>query len=163
MSMRNRLACAAKQIVCDLFWFAAASVFVCSIFQAPAVAGELRAATTAPKVSELASATFKQRCTSCHTFGKGTKVGPDLRGLTDRRSRKWLIRFVQSSSSLIASGDPVATALFAEFKGQRMPDWTDLTEKEVADLLDYLAAGAPEQKPLDERGSDTATAAEREL
>jgi cytochrome c2 len=163
VSMRCRVACIAKYIFHKSHPVAAASVVACSIFSATAVADEPGAATARPQLSERAAATFQQRCTSCHTFGKGTKVGPDLRGIADRRNRKWLIRFIRSSSSLIASGDTVAAALFAEFKGQRMPDWSDLPEKEVADIVDYLAAGAPEQKPLDERGADTATAAEKAL
>jgi mono/diheme cytochrome c family protein len=128
-----------------------------------ALAQGLAAGTIAPQFPAQAATTFKQRCTACHTFGNGTKVGPDLRGVTERRSREWLTRFVRSSSALIASGDPVAIALFAEFKGQRMPDWIDLTEKEVAGILDYLAAGAPDSKPADERTADTATPAEVDL
>ena len=30
---------------------------------------------------------FTTRCTACHTFGKGVKVGPDLKGVTERRQR----------------------------------------------------------------------------
>jgi protein SCO1/2 len=40
---------------------------------------------------------FNQRCTACHTFGKGVKVGPDLKGVTARRQRPWLLKFVRSS------------------------------------------------------------------
>src|SRR5882672_6346782 len=71
---------------------------------------------------------FNQRCTACHTFGHGVKVGPDLKGVTQRRTRPWILGFVRGSSSVIASGDPTATALFGEFKGVRMPDWSDLSE-----------------------------------
>src|SRR5512132_4077652 len=71
--------------------------------------------------SEAASI-FNQRCAGCHTYGKGIRVGPDLKGVTDRHPRIWLLRFIRSSQTVIHSGDPVATALFREFKQQRMPD-----------------------------------------
>lgn len=113
--------------------------------------------------SAQAAATFQGRCTACHTYGKGVKVGPDLKGVTDRRDRRWLVQFIHGSSTMIASGDPTAVALFSEFKRQRMPDWTDLSERQIGDLLDYLAAGGPGVKPLDERSAEAATAADVEL
>ncbi|HZD95183.1 MAG TPA: c-type cytochrome, partial [Candidatus Sulfotelmatobacter sp.] len=82
------------------------------------------------KFTAEAAATFNKRCTACHTYGKGIKVGPDLKGVNDRRKRDWLVKFVHASSIVIKSGDPTATALFAEFKQQRMPDWADLSEKQ---------------------------------
>src|SRR5205823_2366847 len=91
------------------------------------------------KFSAEAAATFNKRCTACHTFGKGVKVGPDLKDVTKRRDRAWLHKFIRGSSSVIGSGDPIATKLFAEFRQQRMPDWVDLSEKQVDDILDYLA------------------------
>jgi len=92
---------------------------------------------------------FNQRCTACHTFGKGVKVGPDLKGVTVRRQRPWLLKFVRSSQTVIAAGDPIATELFRTFKKQRMPDWTDLSPQDVNAILDWLAVDGPEQKPAD--------------
>ena len=103
---------------------------------------------------------FNQRCTACHTFGKGVKVGPDLKGVTVRRQRPWLLKFVRSSQQVIAGGDPVANELFRTFKRQRMPDWTDLSPQDVNAILDWLAADGPEQKPADERDAELATAAD---
>ena len=103
---------------------------------------------------------FNQRCTACHTFGKGVKVGPDLKGVTVRRQRPWLLKFIRSSQQVIASGDPVANELFRTFKRQRMPDWTDLSPQDVAAILDWLAADGPDQKPADERDAELAGAAE---
>ncbi|PYP87706.1 MAG: hypothetical protein DMG65_16690 [Candidatus Angelobacter sp. Gp1-AA117] len=112
------------------------------------------------KFSAEAAATFNKRCTACHTFGKGVKVGPDLKDVTKRRDRPWLHKFIRGSSSVIASGDSVATKLFAEFRQQRMPDWVDLSEKQVDDILDYLAMSGPDIKPADERNAELATAAD---
>lgn len=100
---------------------------------------------------------FNQRCTACHTFGKGVKVGPDLKGVTARRGRPWLLKFVRSSQRVIAGGDPIATELFRTFKRQRMPDWPDLAPQDVNAILDWLAADGPDQKPADERDAELAT------
>ncbi len=115
------------------------------------------------KFSPEAAATFNKRCTACHTYGKGIKVGPDLKGVTERRKRDWLLKFIHASSNVIKSGDPIATALFSEYKKQRMPDWTDLSDKQVHDILDYIAIGGPDIKPADERNAAVATAAETEM
>lgn len=115
------------------------------------------------KFSPEAAATFNKRCTACHTYGKGIKVGPDLKGATERRKRDWLVKFIQGSSNVIKSGDPTAVSLFAQFKQQRMPDWTDLSEKQVNDILDFVAIGGPDIKPADERSAELALPAEIEM
>jgi cytochrome c2 len=114
------------------------------------------------KFSAEAAAIFNRRCTACHTYGKGIKVGPDLKGVTGRRTHDWLLKFIRASSMVIKSGDPTATKLFAEFKGQRMPDWTDLSENQITGILDYLTLGGPDIKPADEKNAETATPAEIE-
>lgn len=106
---------------------------------------------------------FNQRCTACHTFGKGVKVGPDLKGVATRRTRAWFLGFVRSSQMVIDSGDQIASSLFEQFKRQRMPDWLDLTDAQVGALFDWFAANGPEQRELDERSAELATAADLEL
>jgi nitrate reductase gamma subunit/mono/diheme cytochrome c family protein len=105
---------------------------------------------------------FTTRCMACHTFGKGVKVGPDLKGVTERRQRPWLLKFVRASSTVIASGDPIATDLLAQFNQLRMPDWTDLSEAQIGSILDWLAANGPDQQDPDARTADQVTPAEIE-
>src|SRR5262249_32009316 len=77
-------------------------------------------------VSSVASAapdpstTFTRNCSSCHTFGHGVLVGPDLKGATDRHDRKWLTAWISSSERLIQSGGATARAVLAEFKRERV-------------------------------------------
>jgi mono/diheme cytochrome c family protein len=123
------------------------------VFAAGVLPARAARATDAKKI-------FNQRCTACHTFGKGVKVGPDLKGVTVRRQRPWLLKFVRSSQQVIAGGDPVANELFRTFKRQRMPDWTDLSPQDVNAILDWLAVDGPDQKPADERDAELATAAD---
>jgi mono/diheme cytochrome c family protein len=109
-----------------------------------------------------AGALFQTKCTGCHTFGKGIRVGPDLKHVTDRHPRSWLIAWIKSSARLIESGDPIAIALFRSFREQRMPDH-DLSDAQIGELLDFLAANGPdaaEQQGL--RDASSATAADVE-
>ena len=108
-----------------------------------AVLGLVTPAAAEPESSSL----FATKCASCHTFGKGERIGPDLKGVTDRRPRAWLTAWIRSSEKMIRAGDPEAVAVFRKYRSQRMPDHA-LSDAQVAALLDYLAAGGPE---LDER------------
>ncbi|HKB10164.1 MAG TPA: c-type cytochrome [Vicinamibacterales bacterium] len=113
-------------------------------------------ATTASAAPDPAT-TFARNCSSCHTFGSGIKVGPDLKGVTDRHDRKWLTAWIASSDRLIQSGDPQAQTLFTKFKKQRMPDQR-LAPEEIGVLLDYLAAGGPARAAQrSERAIESAT------
>jgi len=89
------------------------------------------------------AAVFVKKCTGCHTYGKGERVGPDLKGVTDRRPRAWLMSWIQSSQRMVAGGDPTAKMLFEKFKHERMPD-QNLAADDISGLLDFLAAGGPE-------------------
>lgn len=87
-------------------------------------------------------AVFTARCGACHTVGRGDDVGPDLAGVTERRDRDWLVPFIRSSQSVIASGDEVATELFERFGQTTMPDHP-YSDEEIHRLLDYIEAGGP--------------------
>jgi mono/diheme cytochrome c family protein len=119
------------------------------------------AAHAAPGAAD-AKKIFNQRCTACHSYGHGIKVGPDLKGVTARRNRPWLLKFVRSSQTVIGAGDPVAVNLYSDFKKQRMPDWTDLSEEQIGAILDWFAVNGPEQKEPDERNAILATAQDLE-
>lgn len=80
---------------------------------------------------------FTQRCSSCHSMGDGDKVGPDLKGVLDRREEAWVTRFLKSPGAMIDSGDAVASALLKKFNGIRMPD-QQLTDEERTGLFAYF-------------------------
>jgi len=119
--------------------------------------------TSPSHAANEASSLFKTKCTGCHTFGKGIRVGPDLKGVTDRHTRQWLIAWIKSSTKVIQSGDPLAVALFRAFKEQRMPDH-EMSDPQIVALLDYLAIGGPESDEQQKiRDASTATVADIEL
>jgi len=135
---------------------ALAGVIRCALVAATVTSFLLTLPAVAADSSEAANI-FKKRCSACHTFGKGAKVGPDLKGVNERRKRDWLLKFVRSSQTTIQSGDPIAATLFQQFQRQRMPDWTDLSPETIGAILDYFAVNGPEQKEPDEYPAESAT------
>ena len=98
---------------------------------APASAGG-NAAAVDPAAQKL----FLTKCSSCHAFGKGKIVGPDLKGATDRRDEAWLRKFIKAPSTMLDS-DPVAKQLLADHGGVRMPD-LGLSDAEVDSLIGLI-------------------------
>jgi cytochrome c2 len=84
---------------------------------------------------------FTLRCATCHNVNK-TLVGPALAGVDERRSIEWIIKFVQSSQSLIKQGDEQANAIFAKFNGIQMPNHPDLTADNIRDIVSFIKSEA---------------------
>ena len=80
---------------------------------------------------------FTQKCAACHTIGKGKLVGPDLSGVTKKRSEEWLLKFISSSQKFINSGDEEAKKVFEEFNKVVMPD-PGLSDGEIKTLLAFI-------------------------
>lgn len=104
---------------------------------------------------------FARKCGSCHTVGKGVRVGPDLKDVHKRRPRAWLETFVKAPSTLLDS-DPEARNLLAEFKGVKMPD-LGLADKEVKVLVDLLVRCSSEPCNLAGKFVAATTATERDM
>ncbi len=86
---------------------------------------------------------FLQKCTACHTIGGGKLIGPDLANVQNRRTEEWIIKFVQSSQSLINSGDSAAIAVFDQHNKIVMPD-QDLKVNEIKSIIDYISTSSPD-------------------
>jgi mono/diheme cytochrome c family protein len=94
------------------------------------------AAQKAPDAQSPAEDLFARKCGSCHTVGKGQRVGPDLKDVAKRRPRAWLDSFVKAPSAMLDS-DADARNLLADFKGVRMPD-LGLQDADVKSLVDLV-------------------------
>ncbi len=81
-----------------------------------------------------------QVCKACHTIGGGKLVGPDLKGIADKRDEAWLISFIQNSQDMIQSGDEQAVKVFNEFNKIPMPV-NKLTDEQVIGVLTFIANG----------------------
>jgi len=100
------------------------------LVSAPAIAGAQ---------TSLGEQKFTAVCSACHTIGEGVRVGPDLKGVHDRRSEEWLLKFIPSPQKMIDSGDPAAVELHKKFP-VTMPDQT-LSASEIKAVLAYIKAG----------------------
>jgi protein SCO1 len=80
---------------------------------------------------------FQKTCGSCHTIGKGQRVGPDLAGLLARRDRAWVKEYMMAPDVVRKRGDPIAQELAAQYRAVRMPNLR-LSDSDVADLMHYL-------------------------
>lgn len=96
-------------------------------------------ARAADPAVEPGATTFNTLCIACHTIGGGNLVGPDLAGITDKRSQQWLVDFITSSQAMVQAGDPDAVALFEEYNGMIMPDAL-VPEQEVLAVIGYMAS-----------------------
>jgi len=103
-----------------------------------------------------ATVAFEKKCSSCHTIGGGVLKGPDLKGVGKRRSSDWIVKFVQSSSSLIASGDVEAVKLFNQFEQKEMPD-QNLSKEDVLELIAFIETGGTQTQAVAARSALDAT------
>ncbi len=79
---------------------------------------------------------FAQHCTKCHTVGQGDRVGPDLKDVTKRRERDWLIGLIADPDPYL-DNDPVAKELLKKYNGVRMPN-LKLSQVQAEDLLKFI-------------------------
>jgi mono/diheme cytochrome c family protein len=86
---------------------------------------------------------YKANCVSCHQMDKKV-IGPALRGVNDKYSQEWLLKWIKNSAELIASGDPDAIAIYEEYNKSPMTAFTYLSDEEVLSILEYIEV-APEK------------------
>ena len=83
---------------------------------------------------------FRTNCGACHTVGKGKLVGPDLKGIQDRRTEGWILKWVHSSQTLVKSGDKDAVKLFSDNSQIVMPDQS-ISDGDIKSILAYIKTG----------------------
>lgn len=101
----------------------------------------------APEVRQITQGEhlFRTRCATCHTIGAGQEglapglAGPDLLGVTKRRDREWLTRWIAEPDKMLEEGDPVAMGLYAKYDEVPMPNMR-LSGPDVGDVLGYLGS-----------------------
>ena len=92
---------------------------------------------------------FEQMCMTCHSIGGGILVGPDLKGVLDRRDRAWLTKFISAPDQMLEAGDPIATELLSEFNNVPMPN-QGLDETEIESLLLFFEGGESVAQIIDD-------------
>lgn len=67
----------------------------------------------------------RERCIYCHTFkGRGAKIGPDLTGVSKRRTEEWLRDQIRNPK--------------LHYPNPGMPDHEYLSKKEINAIVKYL-------------------------
>lgn len=87
----------------------------------------------------LGKSIFKSKCAACHKLGKKS-IGPALAGVTERRTREWLQKWISNNIEFRASGDADAIAIFEEYNGSLMTPFPGLSEEDIDNVLAYTAA-----------------------
>ena len=89
---------------------------------------------------------FEKNCTICHKIGGGKLVGPELMGVTQRREKAWLAKFIKNSKELIDAGDPIAVKVYEENNKIPMLSFTQLSDAEINSIIDYIDKWEPEKE-----------------
>jgi hypothetical protein len=82
--------------------------------------------------AQTAAEYYDQNCAACHTIGQGASGGPDLKDVTRRRDREWLIRFLLNPDAL--ASDSAVIQMIKDAGGMEMPKAEGLT-REMAEAL----------------------------
>jgi len=95
----------------------------------------LAAADPADPDAQKGKSTFDAKCALCHSIGNGDKIGPDLKGVTNRHPDQWLTWWLLETDRM-QKEDPVAKALLAKYKTP-MPN-LGLKPGEARELIKFL-------------------------
>lgn len=96
----------------------------------PATATPTDPATVSAKLD------FESKCLACHSVGQGDKLGPDIAGVTKRRSDAWLTRWLKEPDKMVTT-DADAKAMLKKYNNVLMPN-QNLSDKEVANYIKYF-------------------------
>lgn len=83
---------------------------------------------------------YKQTCSACHSIGKGKLVGPDLAGISEKRTEDWIISFVKNAQAL-GETDADAKAMIDEY-GYPMPN-QNVSDDEIKAIIAYINENSP--------------------
>jgi mono/diheme cytochrome c family protein len=77
-----------------------------------------------------------KQCSGCHELGRQQATGPDLIGVTDRRSAEWIHKWLKDPVTMTQE-DSTAMALKKQFNSQ-MPK-LGLSDSDADALINFLA------------------------
>ena len=89
---------------------------------------------------------YKANCTACHQIDNKL-IGPALRGVSDKYSEEWLIKWIKNSAEMIAAGDPDAIAIWQEYNKSPMTAFPYFSDDDVKNILAYIEQ-APEKQAV---------------
>lgn len=90
---------------------------------------------------------YRQNCAACHTIGGRRMVGPDLKDVTQRKDREWLIKFLLDPKAVVESGDPYAAQIVKESHGMVMPTIKSMDRARAEALLNLIESESQAEAP----------------
>lgn len=83
-------------------------------------------------------------CKSCHDTGDKKRVGPGLKGITDRASNEWIVKWLEDTQAVWDANDSYTQDLKKKMKKEGKPKPVHktpvkLTAEQITDVIDYLA------------------------
>ena len=79
---------------------------------------------------------FQSKCLACHSIGGGKKLGPDLAGVTKRRTERWLTMWLKAPDAMLQS-DADAKQMLKEYNNLPMPN-QNLSDTEIRQYIKYF-------------------------
>ena len=114
--------------------------------------------TASAALGQDAANFYRGNCSACHTIGAGAVAGPDLKDVTQRQSREWLIHFLLDPEAVGASKDEYAKKLVADSNGMVMPKIEGVDRARAEALLAYIESeskGSPARSAGNEPIAET--------
>ena len=100
----------------------------------------VQAQGTTAQVARGKSLWYSHSCDACHSIGGGLRAGPDLQGVTERRTKEWLRKWLHDPDEMRAT-DPLAQQIYKEAKKTKM--WNPhLSDPDIEALIAYLATAS---------------------
>jgi len=85
---------------------------------------------------------FQDNCATCHSLFKGV-LGPALMNVEERvKDRKLLYAWIRNNDAVLKSGNPYFTKLVKDFGDVRMTPFPNLSDEDIASILDYIKAAS---------------------
>nr|WP_299205195.1 cytochrome c [uncultured Brumimicrobium sp.] len=78
---------------------------------------------------------YDQKCTACHKPDERF-VGPPQKDILERRTPEWVLNMIINPDVMVKE-DPLAKALFEEYKGAAMTNY-NLSEEDARAILEYI-------------------------
>ena len=99
------------------------------------------------KLAEQGKVVFEAKCSACHNSTDVKKVGPGLKGVTERRQPAWILNMITNPVEMTQK-DPTAKDLLATHLTQMT--FQDVSDDQAKQILEYLrqndASGAEQAK-----------------
>jgi len=80
---------------------------------------------------------FDKQCGGCHSIGGGDGGGPDLKGVTGKRTHEWLESVIIEPNKLTANKDPIQAGLVKKY-GFEMPN-LGIGHEDALKIITYLS------------------------